>query len=142
LSGHAVARAFCLHPAPAQEALQAKAPSVQRTGRDFIPEYENGPRGWNRRPPAGGDPKLTRELYLTGKAKRLPPDVARQAARKLEYVDLATRLDDLQVQPGNRLHAHGRERKGQHAISVNDQWRISFRFEDGDAHEVEITDYH
>jgi addiction module HigA family antidote len=69
--------------------------------------------------------KRTQEPYLTGKAKHFPPDVARRAARKLEYVDLATRLDDLNVPPGNRLHALGRERKGQHAISVNDQWRIS-----------------
>jgi toxin HigB-1 len=68
--------------------------------------------------------------------------LARRAARKLEYVDLATRLDDLKVPPGNRLHALERERKGQHAISVNDQWRICFRFEDGDAYEVESTDYH
>jgi proteic killer suppression protein len=86
--------------------------------------------------------KRTQELYLTGKAKRFPPDVARRAARKLEYVDLATRLDDLKVPPGNRLHALERERKGQHAISVNDQWRVCFRFEDGDAYDVEITDYH
>jgi proteic killer suppression protein len=86
--------------------------------------------------------KRTQELYLTGKAKRFPSDVARRAARKLEYIDLATRLDDLKVPPGNRLHALERERKGQHAISVNDQWRVCFRFEDGDAYDVEITDYH
>jgi len=60
----------------------------------------------------------------------------------LEYIDLATRLDDLKVPPGNRLHALGRERAGQHAIAVNDQWRICFRFVDGDAYDVEITDYH
>ena len=76
--------------------------------------------------------KRTRELYLTGIAGRFPPDIARRAARKLEYVDLATRLDDLKVPPGNRLHALERERAGQHAICVNDQWRICFRF----------TDYH
>ena len=86
--------------------------------------------------------KRTQELYLRGKAKRFPPDVARRATRKLEYIDLATRLDDLKVPPGNRLHALERERKGQHAISVNDQWRICFRFADGDAYDVEITDYH
>ncbi len=86
--------------------------------------------------------KRTQELYLTGKAKRFPPAVARRAAGKLEYIDLATRLDDLKVPPGNRLHALERERKGQHAISVNDQWRICFRFTDGDAYDVEITDYH
>ena len=62
--------------------------------------------------------------------------------RRLEYIDLATRLDDLKVPPGNRLHALERERAGQHAISVNDQWRICFRFVDGDAYDVEIADYH
>jgi proteic killer suppression protein len=86
--------------------------------------------------------KRTQDLYLTGKTKRFPSDVARRASRKLEYIDLATRLDDLKVPPGNRLPALERMRKGQHAISVNDQWRICFRFEDGDAYDVEITDHH
>ncbi|MBX3121203.1 MAG: type II toxin-antitoxin system RelE/ParE family toxin [Fimbriimonadaceae bacterium] len=49
--------------------------------------------------------RRTQELYATGNAKRFPTDVAKRAARKLEYVDLATRLDDLKVSPGNRLHA-------------------------------------
>jgi len=65
-----------------------------------------------------------------------------RAVRKLEYVDLATRLDDLKVPPGNRLHELERDRAGQDSISVNDQWRICFRFVDGDAYDVEITDYH
>ena len=86
--------------------------------------------------------KRTHELYLTGKAKRFPPDVARRAVRKLEYVDLATSLDDLKVPPGNRLHRLEGDREGQHSISVNDQWRICFRFKDGDAFDVEIRDYH
>ena len=66
----------------------------------------------------------------------------RSELRKLEYVDLATSLDDLKVPPGNRLHALKDDRKGQHAIAVNDQWRICFRFVDGDAYDVEICDYH
>ena len=70
----------------------------------------------------------TQELYLTGKAKRFPPDVAARATRKLEYVDLATSLDDLKTPPGNRLHRLEGEREGQHAIAVNDQWRICFRW--------------
>ena len=86
--------------------------------------------------------KRTQELYLTGQAKRFPPDVARRAARKLEYVDLATRLDDLKVPPGNRLHRLASEREGQYAIAINAQWRICFRFEDGDAYDVEVCDYH
>ena len=85
--------------------------------------------------------KRTQELYATGRAKRFPPDVAKRAARKLEYIDLATHLDDLKVPPGNRLHDLERDQKGQHSISVNDQWRICFRFANGDAYDVEITDY-
>ena len=86
--------------------------------------------------------KRTQELFATGAAKRFPPDVGSRAARKLEYVHLATSLDDLKVPPGNRLHALKGDRKGQHAIAVNDQWRICFRFEDGDAYDVEVCDYH
>jgi proteic killer suppression protein len=86
--------------------------------------------------------RRTQDLYVTGKAKRIAPEISRRAARKLEYIDLATRLDDLKVPPGNRLHALVGERNGQHAISVNDQWRICFRFVDGDAYEVEFCDYH
>ena len=86
--------------------------------------------------------RLTRDLYATGASRRLPSDVARRAARKLEYVNLATQVDDLRVPPGNRLHALDGDRKGQHAIAVNDQWRICFRFVDGDAYDVEICDYH
>lgn len=86
--------------------------------------------------------KRTQELFVTGKAARFPADVARRAARKLEYVDLTTRLGDLKVPPGNRLHALKGGRKGQHAISVNDQGRICFRFVNGDAYDVEICDYH
>jgi proteic killer suppression protein len=86
--------------------------------------------------------RRTRELFTTGAAKRFPPDVVKRAARKLEYVDLATSLDDLKVPPGNRLHALKGNRKGQHAIAVNDQWRVCFRFVDGDAYDVEICGYH
>lgn len=86
--------------------------------------------------------RRTRDLYMTGRAKRLPADVAKRAARKLEYVDLATCLDDLKVPPGNRLHALEGDRKGQCAISINAQWRICFQFVDGDAYDVEVCDYH
>ena len=86
--------------------------------------------------------RRTQELYATGKSKRIPADVARRAVRKLDYLSLAEQLDDLRVPPGNRLHALEGDRKGQYAISVNDQWRLCFRFEDGHAFDVEITDYH
>jgi len=86
--------------------------------------------------------KRTQELYSNGKAKKFPADVASRAARKLEYVNLAEYLEDLKVPPGNRLHPLSGNRQGQHAISINDQWRICFRFENGDAYEVEVCDYH
>ena len=66
----------------------------------------------------------------------------RQARRKLLLIDAATRLDDLRVPPGNRLEALAGDRKGQHSIRVNKQWRICFRWRAGDAHDVEIVDYH
>ncbi|MDT0636028.1 type II toxin-antitoxin system RelE/ParE family toxin [Spectribacter hydrogenoxidans] len=86
--------------------------------------------------------RRTRTLYLSGRSRRFPADVAKRVLRKLAYVDLAVRLDDLKVPPGNRLHALGGDRKGQHAIAVNNQWRICFRFVDGDAYDVEVCDYH
>jgi proteic killer suppression protein len=86
--------------------------------------------------------RQTRELYVTGKSKRFPQEIARRAIRKLEYIDLAAGLNDLRVPPSNRFHGLQRDRKGQFSISVNDQWRICFQFLDGDAYDVELTDYH
>jgi proteic killer suppression protein len=86
--------------------------------------------------------KHTEQLYAAGKSKRLPSDLLQRARRRLEYIDLATCIEDLKVPPSNRLHALSRDRAGQHSISINDQWRICFRFEKGDAYDVEITDYH
>ena len=84
----------------------------------------------------------TQQLFITGKSRRLPPDLTRRAIRRLEYVHLATTLDDLRMPPSNRLHALTGNRAGQYSISINTQWRTCFRFLDGDAYDVEITDYH
>ncbi len=86
--------------------------------------------------------RATEALFRTGKSKHVPVDLARRALRRLEAIDSATQLADLRVPPGNRLHALKAGRAGQHSISVNDQWRICFRFEEGDAHDVEFCDYH
>jgi len=86
--------------------------------------------------------RATEALFRTGQAKRVPVELARSALRKLEAIDAAVRLVDLRVPPGNRLHALKGERAGQHAIAVNDQWRICFRFEERDAYDVEFCDYH
>jgi proteic killer suppression protein len=86
--------------------------------------------------------KHTADLFFTGKSRRLPPDVIRRAIRRLEHVHLAKQLDDLRVPASNRLHALRGDREGQYAVCINNQWRVCFRFEDGDAYEVEVTDYH
>jgi proteic killer suppression protein len=86
--------------------------------------------------------KETQQLFVRGKSKRLPSKLIKRAIRRLEYVNYATSLRDLRVPPSNRLHALKGVRKGQHSISINEQWRICFRFIDGDAYDVEITDYH
>lgn len=86
--------------------------------------------------------RRTKELYETGKSRRLPTEVWERATRKMEYLDLATNVTDLRIPPSNRLHRLERDKAGQYSISVNNQWRICFRFEDGDAFDVEITDYH
>lgn len=86
--------------------------------------------------------KHTRELYETGKSRKFPPDIHARGARKLEYISLAARLEDLSVPRGNHLHSLFDDREGQHAICINRQWRICFRFVDGDAFEVEVCDYH
>lgn len=74
--------------------------------------------------------------------KGVPNDVVKIANRKLMQVHSARTLDDLRAPPGNRLEALTGDRKGQHSIRINDQWRICFRWRDGDAHDVEIVDYH
>ena len=86
--------------------------------------------------------KETEQLFISGKSKRLPPDLIKRAVRRIEYIHYAIALKDLRVPPSNRLHALKGDRKGQHSISINEKWRICFRFIDGDAYDVEVTDYH
>ena len=69
-------------------------------------------------------------------------NIRQPARRKLLMLHAAKRLTDLQVPRGNRLHQLERDRVGQHSISINDQWRICFVWREGDAYDVEITDYH
>ena len=84
----------------------------------------------------------TERIFGRERSKRLPPKVQRRAHRKLLLIDAADSLNDLRVPPGNRLERLVGDREGQQSIRVNDQWRICFRWERGDAYEVEITDYH
>jgi len=87
------------------------------------------------------DPDAER-LFQRRRVKRLGPDIQRAALRKLAMLDAATTLDDLKAPPGNRLEALKGDRKGQHSIRVNDQWRIVFKWHDGGADDVAIVDYH
>ena len=75
-------------------------------------------------------------------ARQIPKALWSIVRRKLDQIDAVTKLDDLRVPPGNRLHTLEDDRAGHHAIRVNDQYRIVFRFEGRDAHEVCCTDYH
>lgn len=75
-------------------------------------------------------------------SRRLPADIQNVARRKLRMLNNASSLDDLRIPPANRLEALKGDRRGQHSIRINDQWRICFRWHEGDAHDVEIVDYH
>ena len=68
--------------------------------------------------------------------------IAAVARRKLRQLEIAGRLDDLRVPPGNRLEALKGDRSGQYSIRINDQWRVCFRWTKADAEDVEIVDYH
>jgi len=82
------------------------------------------------------------EAIFSGRFSRRLQQVARVAQRKLQQLHAARDLRDLAVFPGNRLEALAGDRRGQHSIRVNDQYRICFVWRDGDADDVEIVDYH
>lgn len=84
----------------------------------------------------------TERLFATGKSRRLPPEILRRAAMRLTQLDAATCVEDLRLPPSNRLEALSGNRTGQWSVRINDQWRICFRFADGNALNVEIVDYH
>ena len=89
--------------------------------------------------------ETTRDIWNGTKSKparRLPRELWPIVRRKLDQLDAVTRLEDLRVPPGNRLHALGGDLRGFHALRVNDQYRIVFRFEGPDAIDVQCTDYH
>lgn len=83
----------------------------------------------------------TAELWRTGKSRRFGA-IVKVALRKLDQIDASVRIEDLMVPPGNRLEKLKGDRVGQWSIRINDQWRICFRWDNGDAWDVEIVDYH
>jgi proteic killer suppression protein len=87
----------------------------------------------------------TEDLYHnrpTNRARRFPANIRSTALRKLDVLNAAHRLDDLRSPPGNRLEALRGDLQGFHSLRVNDQWRIVFRWVDGTAREVSLTDFH
>ena len=86
--------------------------------------------------------KKTESLFSRKGSRRLLEAVQRIALRKLAIIDAADALKDLALPPGNRLEKLSGDRAGQYSIRINDQWRVCFRWTNGDAHDVEIADYH
>ncbi|HAM52120.1 MAG TPA: plasmid maintenance system killer [Nitrospiraceae bacterium] len=86
--------------------------------------------------------KETEKIYSREISLKLPRDIQQIALRKLRMVNNAKNMNDLRIPPANRLEKLSGIREGQHSIRINDQWRICFIWRDGDAHDVEITDYH
>ena len=84
----------------------------------------------------------TERIWQEESSRRLPAEIQQRALNRLVLLNRARRLSDLRVPPGNRLKALRGTRIGQHAIRINDQWRICFRWEFADAWDVEICDYH
>jgi toxin HigB-1 len=84
----------------------------------------------------------TATVWAGYRSRKLPPEVQAVALRKLRLLNNAQRLEDLRVPPANRLEALKGDRRGQHSIRINDQWRICFVWRQNNAHEVEIVDYH
>jgi proteic killer suppression protein len=86
--------------------------------------------------------RRTAAAFRGFRLKGFPPDLLRRAQKRLRQLHAARTLQDLRLPPSNRLEALERERQGQHSIRINDQWRICFVWRDGDAYDVEVTDYH
>jgi proteic killer suppression protein len=86
--------------------------------------------------------KETEKLFKREFTRKIPKSIHQIARRKLEILDAAERIQDLRIPPANRLEKLSGKRSGQYSIRINDQWRICFLWRDGDAHNVEIVDYH
>ena len=82
------------------------------------------------------------KIYARQRSKKLPTDIQQVALRKMRMLNNALSLNDLRIPPANRLEKLSGNRAGQYSIRISDQWRLCFEWRDGDAYEVEITDYH
>ena len=84
----------------------------------------------------------TERFYTAGKSRRLPTEIQKRAAMRLVQLNAATGIEDLRLPPSNRLEQLHGDRAGRWSMRINDQWRVCFRFKNGDAFDVEIVDYH
>jgi len=84
----------------------------------------------------------TEKVYGREGSGKLPRDIQQVSLRKLRMINNAKNLNDLKIPPANRLEKLRGDRAGQYSIRINDQWRICFTWQEGDAYDVEITDYH
>ena len=84
----------------------------------------------------------TKKIFDRHFSRQLPPDIQRRARVKLEILDAAEQIEDLRIPPSNRLEQLSGNRRGQHSIRINRQWRICFEWRENHAYEVEIVDYH
>ncbi|MEK6742928.1 MAG: type II toxin-antitoxin system RelE/ParE family toxin [Nitrospirota bacterium] len=84
----------------------------------------------------------TQKIYSRERSRKLPSDIQQVALRKLRMINNAKNINDLRIPPANRLEKLSGNRAGQYSIRINDQWRVCFAWKDGDAIDVEITDYH
>jgi proteic killer suppression protein len=84
----------------------------------------------------------TEAFFASGKSRRLPGEILKRAVMRLAQLDAALRVEDLRMPPSNQLEKLSGNRDGQWSIRINGQWRVCFRFDSGDAFEVEIVDYH
>ncbi len=86
--------------------------------------------------------KRTAAIFADYAVRGLPVQIQKRARAKILAVDATSQLDDLRISPGNCLEALRGDRKGQHIVRINDQWRICFAWHNGEAWDVEIDDYH
>ena len=86
--------------------------------------------------------KETEKIYRKEVSKKIPRGIQQVAIRKLRMINNAKNINDMRIPPANRLEKLSGNRKGQHSIRINDQWRVCFVWRSGEAYEVDITDYH
>lgn len=87
------------------------------------------------------DPE-TERVWRRTRSRKLPPDIQRTALRKLRQLNRVAAPTELRSPPGNRFEELKGDREGTYSVRVNDQWRLTFRWHDGGAHDVRIEDYH